>query len=166
MPARRRNNLLATAISAAGLLIAASGALGQDKTFELSFRIGCRPPSAAEAMGNGAPSVEKASNGTSNRRCSVPAVGKAFDHYDMAGRHRRLHLCQSGYQPGRFPIISAGELRSSSATPRAASAGRHLVSQYAPSEMKDVKYCLLLHPRSAHLALEQEENRGPGDIKE
>ena len=49
-------------------------------------------------------------------------LGKAFDHYDMARDGiADLTYINPGYQPGRFPIIAAGELPFLiSATPRAA----------------------------------------------
>ena len=67
-------------------------------------------------------SVEKASGGTINFKV-FPAqqLGKAFDHYDMARDGiADLTYINPGYQPGRFPIIGAGELPFLMATPRAA----------------------------------------------
>ena len=56
--------------------------------------------------------VEKASGGTLHYKV-FPAqqLGKAFDHYDMARDGiADLTYINPGYQPGRFPIIAAGEL--------------------------------------------------------
>ena len=54
-----------------------------------------------------------------------------------------LTYINPGYQPGRFPIIGAGELP----FPDDQRQGRHpgagrLVSQIRGAEMKDVKFCL------------------------
>ena len=57
-------------------------------------------------------SVEKASGGTIKAKI-YPAeqLGKAFDHYDMARDGiADMTYINPGYQPGRFPIIGAGEL--------------------------------------------------------
>src|SRR5450432_2283249 len=56
--------------------------------------------------------IEKASGGTI--KISVfpsEQLGKAFDHYDMARDGiADITYVNPGYQPGRFPIIGAGEL--------------------------------------------------------
>ena len=56
--------------------------------------------------------VEKASGGTIKYKI-FPAqqLGKAFDHYDMARDGiADVTYVNPGYQPGRFPIVAAGEL--------------------------------------------------------
>ena len=59
-----------------------------------------------------AESIEKASNG-SIKIANFPAqqLGKAFDHYNMA-RDGIVEFAyvNPGYEPGRFPIIAAGEI--------------------------------------------------------
>src|SRR6201987_2854161 len=59
-----------------------------------------------------AAAVEKASNGTI-KSTVFPAqqLGKAFDHYNMA-RDGIVEFAyvNPGYEPGRFPIIAAGEI--------------------------------------------------------
>ena len=56
--------------------------------------------------------VEKASGGTLRYKVyPSQQLGKAFDHYDMARDGiADLTYVNPGYQPGRFPIIGAGEL--------------------------------------------------------
>ena len=101
--------LLATALAALAPL-----ARAQDKTIELKLvALGAAVASAAEgAARNGAPSVEKASGGTIKYKIyPSQQLGKAFDHYDMARDGiADLTYVNPGYQPGRFPIIGAGEL--------------------------------------------------------
>ncbi len=93
-------------------------------------------------------------------------LGKAFDHYDMARDGiADFAYVNPGYQPGRFPIIAAGEL------PFLFNDG-HTGTQavdawyrnYAAREMPDVHYCFAfvhdpgtLHSRAPITV--------PGDIK-
>jgi len=87
--------------------------LAQDKTFELKLSHWV-PPShpLQKALEDWGTSVEKASGGSIKYKV-FPAqqLGKAFDHYDMARDGiADLTYVNPGYQPGRFPIIGAGEL--------------------------------------------------------
>jgi len=89
-------------------------------------------------------SVEKASNGTIKYKMfPSQQLGKAFDHYDMARDGiADLAFVAAGYQPGRFPVIEAGDLpfMIKDATGGAA-AYNEWYQKYAPQEMKDVKFC-------------------------
>ena len=145
MPARPSNHPFAAALAAAGLLIAASGALAQDKTFELKLSHWVPPTHPLQkAMEEWGASIEKASNGTIKSKVfPSQQLGKAFDHYDMARDGiADLTYVNPGYQPGRFPIIAAGELPflvgDAKGGIRAVDTWYH---KYAPTEMKDVKYC-------------------------
>src|SRR5262249_27182415 len=88
-------------------------AAAQDKTFQLklSHWVPATPP-LQKAMEEWGASVEKASNGTI-KSTVFPAqqLGKAFDHYNMA-RDGIVEFAyvNPGYEPGRFPIIAAGEI--------------------------------------------------------
>jgi TRAP-type C4-dicarboxylate transport system substrate-binding protein len=97
------------------LLLAASvtPALAQEKTFELklSHWVPASHP-LQKALEDWGAAVEKESGGTIKYKV-YPAqqLGKAFDHYDMARDGiADVTYINPGYQPGRFPIISAGEL--------------------------------------------------------
>src|SRR6187200_2984932 len=114
MPSQRGQRHLATwGASVACLLISASVALAQDKTFDLKLSHWV-PPShpLQKAMEEWGASVEKASNGTIKSKIfPSQQLGKAFDHYDMARDGiADFTYVNPGYQPGRFPIIAAGEL--------------------------------------------------------
>ena len=110
------------ALSAA-FSLAAGVAAAQDKTFELKLAHWV-PPShpLQKALEDWGSSVEKASGGTIKYKVyPSQQLGKAFDHYDMARDGiADLTYINPGYQPGRFPIIGAGELPFLSRTPRAA----------------------------------------------
>jgi TRAP-type C4-dicarboxylate transport system substrate-binding protein len=123
-----------------------TGALAQDKTFELKLSHWV-PPShpLQKALEDWGASVEKDSGGTLKYKV-YPAqqLGKAFDHYDMARDGiADLTYINPGYQPGRFPIIAAGELPFEVANGKG---GTEAIDawyrKYAAKEMKDVKFCL------------------------
>ncbi|MEZ5890564.1 MAG: TRAP transporter substrate-binding protein [Xanthobacteraceae bacterium] len=156
----------ATTYAALAFLSAASA---QDRTFELKLSHWV-PPShpMQKAMEDWGASVEKASNGTIKSKVfSSQQLGKAFDHYDMARDGiADLTLINPGYQPGRFPIIAAGELPFLMSN--AVGGSRALDAwyrKYADREMKDVKFCLaFIHdPGSFHSRTKK--IMAPDDIK-
>jgi TRAP-type C4-dicarboxylate transport system substrate-binding protein len=88
--------------------------------------------------------VEKESGGTI-KSTIFPAqqLGKAVDHYDMVrdGIADGAYV-NPGYQPGRFPIIAAGELPFLMANGIGGSEALDAwYRQYASKEMKDVHFC-------------------------
>jgi TRAP-type C4-dicarboxylate transport system substrate-binding protein len=149
MPMRKL--LLALAI-AAGV----TPALAQEKTFDLkiSHWVPASHP-LQKALEDWAAAVEKASGGTIKGQV-FPAqqLGKAFDHYDMARDGiADVTYVNPGYQPGRFPIIGAGELPFLMSDAKGGSEALDAwYRKYADKEMKDVKYCLaFIHsPSSFH----------------
>ena len=88
-------------------------ASAEDKTFELKLSHWV-PPShpLQKAIEEWGASIEKASGGTIKYKVfPSQQLGKAFDHYDMARDGiADFTYVNPGYQPGRFPIIAAGEL--------------------------------------------------------
>ena len=157
-------------VYAAALLIGgATGALAQDKTFELKYTHWV-PPShpLQKALEEWGTSVEKDSGGTIKYKV-YPAqqLGKAFDHYDMARDGiADLTYINPGYQPGRFPIISAGELPFLMTTAKGGTQALDAwYRKYADKEMKDVKFCLaFLHDPGAFHS-RAKKILVPGDIK-
>jgi TRAP-type C4-dicarboxylate transport system substrate-binding protein len=170
MPSQRGKRHLATwGASVACLLIGASAALAQDKTFDLKFSHWVPPTHPLQkAMEEWGTSVEKASNGTIKFKIfPSQQLGKAFDHYDMARDGiADFTYVNPGYQPGRFPIIAAGELPflvgDAKGGIRAVDAWYR---KYAANEMKDVKYCFsfILDPLTWHSS--KKKITVPGDIK-
>ncbi len=157
-------------ICAAALLAATIGAASaQDKTFELKLAHWV-PPShpLQKAMEDWGASVEKASGGTIKYKVyPSQQLGKAFDHYDMARDGiADLTYVNPGYQPGRFPIIGAGELPFLFSNAKQGSQAIDAwYRKYAAKEMKDVKFCLaFLHdPGTFHSRTKK--IMVPGDIK-
>ena len=152
-----------------GLVLGIGSAAAQDKTFELKLSHWV-PPShpLQKAIEDWAASVEKDSGGTIKYKI-YPAqqLGKAFDHYDMARDGiADFTYVNPGYQPGRFPIIAAGELPFLVGN---AHGGNRAIDnwyrKYAANEMKDVKYCFsfILDPLTFHS--KTKKIVVPGDIK-
>ena len=131
---------------AAALALSAAYAKAQDRTFELRLSH-FLPPSHPlhKALEDWGRSIEKASNGTIRYKI-YPAqqLGKAFDQYDMVrDRIADVALVVPSYQPGRFPIIAAGELPFSiSAAMGGSQALDAWYRKYAGNEMAEVKFCL------------------------
>src|SRR5476649_1240148 len=144
------------AAALAALIGAPTPTLAQDKTFELKLSHWV-PPShpLQKALEEWGASVERDSGGTIKYKV-YPAqqLGKAFDHYDMARDGiADVTYINPGYQPGRFPIISAGELPFLISDAKGGSMGLDVwYRKYAEKEMKDVKFCLaFIHaPSSFH----------------
>ena len=144
------------ATAAAFACVAALPAVAQDKPVELKLAHWV-PPSHPlhKAMEDWGAAVNKASGGSITFKV-YPAqqLGKAFDHYDMARDGiADVTYVNPGYQPGRFPIIAAGEMPFLIKDAKAGSeALDDWYRKYAAAEMKDVKYCLaFIHdPSSFH----------------
>ena len=131
-------------------------ALAQDKPVNLKISIWV--PAAhplVPATKVWADDITKASGGTITASI-FPAeqLGKAVDHYDMARDGiADVTYVNPGYQPGRFPIISAGQI------PFVFGDGKKGTQaldawyrNYAEKEMKDTKFCFaFIHdPGSFH----------------
>ncbi|MGD9861605.1 MAG: TRAP transporter substrate-binding protein [Pseudodonghicola sp.] len=92
-------------------------------------------------------------------------IGAAPDHYDMARDGiADITWVNPGYTAGRFPIFSLIEVpfQVSDSVP-GAKAIHEWYQAYAPSEMSDVKFCLV-HPHGAGALHSKEQIRVPGDI--
>src|SRR5262245_51543060 len=157
---------LSSMLALGGLLAPASA---QDKPVHLkiSHWVPASHPmhKAMEDWGN---SIQKASNGTITFTI-FPAqqLGKAFDHYDMVRDGiADVGFINSGYQPGRFPIIDGSNLLFIMSKGGVGSqASDAWYRKYAAQEMKDVKFCFnfvhdmgTFHSRNKKIVV-------PGDIK-
>jgi TRAP-type transport system periplasmic protein len=139
-----------------GLALAAGAASAEDKTVELKLSHWVPPTHPLQkAIEDWGADVEKASGGTIKYKI-FPAqqLGKAFDHYDMARDGiADFTYVNPGYQPGRFPIIAAGELPFLVANAKGGSAALDAwYRKYAAAEMKDVHFCFAfsLDPGTFH----------------
>jgi TRAP-type C4-dicarboxylate transport system substrate-binding protein len=134
------------AIGLVSVLALPTSAVAQDKPVHLKLSHWV-PPShpLQKALEDWGSSIQKASNGTITFTV-FPAqqLGKAFDHYDMARDGiADVTYINPGYQPGRFPIIAAGELPFLMTNAKGGTqALDNWYRKYAASEMKDVKFCL------------------------
>jgi len=172
-PHFRRGPLPATAAGVALLAALNSMTSAQertnDKTFELKISHWV-PPShpLQKALEDWGASVEKDSNGTIKYKV-YPAqqLGKAFDHYDMARDGiADLTYINPGYQPGRFPVIAAGELPFLIANAKGGSQALDVwYRKYADREMKDVKFCLAFVHDPGSFHSKTKKIMVPDDIK-
>ena len=100
---------------------------------------------------------------------SIPSqqLGKAFDHYDMARDGiADLTYINPGYQPGRFPIIAAGELPFLMSNAKGGSVALDAwYRKYAAKEMKDVKFCLAFVHDPGAIHSVSKKVMVPADIK-
>src|SRR5882672_9313752 len=124
------------------LVASVTPAFAQEKTFELklSHWVPASHP-LQKALEDWGAAVEKESGGTIKSKV-FPAqqLGKAFDHYDMARDGiADVTYVNPGYQPGRFPIIGAGELPFLMSDAKGGSMALDAwYRNYAGKEMKDV----------------------------
>jgi TRAP-type C4-dicarboxylate transport system substrate-binding protein len=151
------------------LALGACAASAEDKTFELKLSHWVPPTHPLQkAIEQWGADVEKASGGTIKYKVfPSQQLGKAFDHYDMARDGiADFTYVNPGYQPGRFPIIAAGELPFMVGD---AHGGIRAIDawyrKYAATEMKDVHYCFsfILDPLTWHS--KTKKIMVPGDIK-
>jgi TRAP-type C4-dicarboxylate transport system substrate-binding protein len=159
----------ATAAAFAALVAGAPVALAQEKTIELklSHWVPASHP-LQKALEEWGAAVEKDSGGTLKYKV-FPAqqLGKAFDHYDMARDGiADLTYINPGYQPGRFPIIAAGELPFLISATEGGSKGLDAwYRKYAAREMKDVKFCLAFIHAPSGLHMSDKKVVLPDDLK-
>ncbi len=134
------------AIAAAMAAVLATGsAWAEDQHVELKMSSWVPPAHPLNpAFMAWAKDVEKESDGTITATLfPSEQLGKAVDHYDMARDGiADLAYVNPGYQPGRFPVIAAGELPFLMAN---ADGGTEALDawyrHYAATEMKDVHFC-------------------------
>jgi TRAP-type transport system periplasmic protein len=138
------------------LLLFAVSAQAQDKTVQLKLSSWVPPAHplnpALQAWGE---DIEKASGGTiKSTLFPSEQLGKAMDHYDMARDGiADFSYVNPGYQPGRFPIIAAGELPFLFSNAKGGSAALDAwYRKCAAAEMKDVHFCFafVLDPVTFH----------------
>lgn len=136
-----RKAILATSL----LCVAAQPIAAQELT--LSHWVPAMHPLQRTGMEPWAESIRQATEG----RVTIaiyPAqqLGQAVDHYDMARDGiADIVLINPGYQPGRFPVLSAGELPFLIANAKGGSRALHeWYLQYAGQEMGDTFPCMIM----------------------
>ena len=143
--------------------MAAGVASAQDKTIELRLSHWV-PPShpLQKALEDWGSSIEKASNGTIKYKVfPSQQLGKAFDHYDMARDGiADVTYVSPGYQPGRFPIIDAGNLPFMVTNAKEGTGALdEWYRKYAGKEMKRRQVLLRVPARSRHVPFQDQEDR-------
>jgi len=147
--------LLALAAGLALPLAAAAPALAQDKTVDLKLSIWIPPAHPLVPSTRAwADDITKQSGGTL-KITIFPSeqLGKAFDHYDMARDGiADITYVNPGYQPGRFPLIAAGQIPFLFKDTKKGSAALDAwYRKYAATEMKDTHFCLaFIHDPGAY----------------
>jgi TRAP-type C4-dicarboxylate transport system substrate-binding protein len=128
--------------------IVAMGATAQAAEVELAFShwVSAQHPVHVGGIEPWVQSISDASQGRIKINVFPAAqLGAAADHYDMA-RDAIVDIAfvNPGYQPGRFPVISAGEIpfTISNAT-KGSQAFDEWYREYAEAEMKDVHFCMV-----------------------
>ena len=161
--------LLRLAAAIAAVCATAAPSFAQDKPVELKLAhwVPASHP-LQKAMEDWGAAVNKASGGSITFKV-YPAqqLGKAFDHYDMARDGiADVTYVNPGYQPGRFPVIAAGELPF---LLKDATSGSGALDDwyrpYAAKEMKDVHFCLAFVNEPAAFHSRTKKILVPDDIK-
>lgn len=148
----RPSKLLAATALAASM---AAGTAAAEVELTLSHWVPPTHPLQPGGMEIWADAIHAASDGRI-RITIYPAsqLGAAADHYDMARDGiTDIAFINPGYQPGRFPIIAAGEIPFTISNARAGSrALDEWYRAYAEGEMPDVHVCMVhLHdPGTLH----------------
>ncbi|RVV98113.1 TRAP transporter substrate-binding protein [Mesobaculum littorinae] len=142
-------------MAAASVAALGTAAQAQETTLALSHWLPPTHPLQTTGMEMWIDAIEEASGGgIAIEIYPAQQLGAAPDHYDMARDGIvDISFINPGYQPGRFPIISAGELPFHIDNAKAGSRAFHEWYQpYAEQEMSDVTVCLVhLHdPGTLH----------------
>ena len=160
---------LRTLLIGVALAALAGPALAQDKTvtLKLSHWVPATHP-LQKAMEEWGASVEKASGGSIKSQV-YPAqqLGKAQDHYDMTRDGIvDVSYINPGFQPGRFPIVSAGELPFLVGDAKGGIRAFDLwYRKHASTEMKDVKYCFAFILDPVRLHMKSKKVVTPADVE-
>ena len=149
----------------AALAMSASVAFAQDKQFDLRISHWV-PPSHPlhKAMEAGARRSRRPRTARSVQGLSLPAARQGVRPLRHgARRHRRRRLCNPGYQPGRFPIIDAGNLPFLVSNAKGGSGAiDEWYRKHAEKEMKDVKFCFAFLHDPGHVPFQDQEDRRSG----
>jgi TRAP-type C4-dicarboxylate transport system substrate-binding protein len=156
-----------SAAVAAGSIIAPAAAQDKPVHLKLSHWV---PPShpLQKALEDWGSSIQAATNGTVTFTVfPSQQLGKAFDHYDMARDGiADVTYVSPGYQPGRFPIIDAGNLPFMMSNAKGGSQALDAwYRKHVGAEMKDVKFCLAFVHDYGSFHSRTKKIMVPGDIK-
>lgn len=159
--------LFGAGVVAAGIALGAASAFAAEVNLKFSYWVPEKHPLNQAGFQPWAESIKAASNG-SIEFSFFPSqqLGKAPDHYDMVRDGiADVSFINPGYQPGRFPIIAAGELPFHiTNADKGSRALNDWYMPYAEKEMGDIKVCFVyLHdPGAIH---SQKKITHPDQIK-
>jgi TRAP-type C4-dicarboxylate transport system substrate-binding protein len=146
---------LAVGLIGAALAMPAAAQGKKDKTVDLKISIWLPPAHPlVPATKAWAADIEKESGGTI-KSTIFPSeqLGKAFDHYDMARDGiADITYVNPGYQPGRFPLIAAGQLPFLFSDAKKGTAALDTwYRKHAAQEMADTHFCFaFMHDPGAY----------------
>jgi TRAP-type C4-dicarboxylate transport system substrate-binding protein len=158
---------LTLALLCGASLMAGATAAAAQTTLRISLWI---PPAHPLTPGTKvwADDIEKASNGAIKAQIfPSEQLGKAFDHYDMARDGiADIAYVNPGYQPGRFPLISVGEIPFTFGDARKGTAALDAwYRKYAATEMKDTHFCFAFIHDPGSIFTRDKKVVMPDDIK-
>ena len=142
-------------VMAGGAVSAFAEDKAKDKQVDLKISIWLPPAHPlVPATKDWAADIEKASGGTI-KSTVFPSeqLGKAFDHYDMARDGiADVTYVNPGYQPGRFPLIAAGQLPFTFSDGKKGTAALDTwYRKHAAQEMADTHFCFaFIHDPGAY----------------
>ena len=164
-----RTTLMSSCAAIAVAVATTTAAVAQDSpvTLRMATWVPATHPLQEYGITDWAASINEASEGTITIDV-FPAqqLGQAGDHYDMARDGiADIAFVNPGYQPGRFPVIAAGELPFLFSNATGGSAALDAwYRAYAEEEMNDVRVCLV-HLHSPGTFHSRTPIRVPGDIE-
>ncbi len=133
-------------VAATALMLATGAVRAGAVELTLSHWVPATHPLQPLGMEPWAESIKQATEGRVEVKIFPSSqLGAAPDHYDMARDGIvDIGFINPGYQPGRFPILAAGELPFHINNAKSGSRAIHeWYQQYAEKEMGDVKVCLV-----------------------
>ncbi len=131
---------------AASILALGAGTASAQVELSLAHWVGATHPLQVTGMEPWGKSIEEASDGRI-RITIFPAqqLGAAADHYDLARDGiADIAFINTGYQPGRFPVISRNDIPFSVSDAKAGARALHTwYLDHAAEEMSDVYVCMV-----------------------
>lgn len=151
----------------AGLTALGAGSASAEVELSFAHWLSAAHPLQVGGIEPWAKSIEEASQGRI-RITIYPAqqLGAAADHYDLARDGiADIAYINTGYQPGRFPVVGASDIPFTVSDARAGSRALHeWYLDYAAAEMPDVYLCALFMHDPGTLHAKRGPLAAPADV--